>query len=184
MVCNDGGISGIVNKPVLGRATTMKMNYLYHGSSRQLVEHLHEIHLIREPFSDHQILHLQEKFLTNGFQYLKASNVVRGRAIIQAFLDSLHVYHETACLSLVRSPVLPEHTSDLYETLYAGGYLSSFEPYSLDEFFLENFYYDFMWIEATRDLLITDWFDDVIRKLIDQGIDHHIPIIVVVYEQE
>lgn len=162
----------------------MKIDWLHHTSPRRLVERLHEINLITEPFSDSQILDLQEKFLTNGFSYVKASSVVKGRSIINAFLNSLHVYHDPVCLSVAKLPIIQSPVFDLYTELQAGGYLSSFESYYLDEFFIERFYFDFMWIEATRELLISSWFEDVKSKMLDMGLDQHIPIIVVVYEKE
>lgn len=159
-----------------------KIDWLHYASSRQLVDHLHEIDLITQPFSDGVIFDLQEKFLSNGFQYLKAKDVERGRSIIYAFLESLALYHEISCLTLAPIPPLKNAITDLYYELNVGGYLTSFEPYYLDEFFFE-FYYDFMWIEATRPLLMSPWFEDVKKKIIDMGIDQNIPIIVVVYEE-
>lgn len=161
----------------------MKIDWLHHTSSRQFVEHLHEIDLIREPFSDSQILAIQEQFLTNGFSYIKTTSVVKGRALIGSFLDSLHVYNDTACLTMSNLPVR-ESVSDLYNELQAGGYLSPFEPYCLEEFFLEHFYYDFMWIEGTRELLMSGWFEAVKRKIVDLGFDQLIPIVVIVYQHE
>lgn len=160
-----------------------KVDWLHNASSRQLMDHLHEISLITQPFSDGDIFDLQEKFLSNGFQYLKAKDVELGRAIIYAFLDSLGLYHDTTCLTLAPFPQLKDNITDLYYELNAGNYLNSFEPYYLDEFFFDQFYYDFMWIEATRSLLTGSWFEDVKKKMITMGIAQQIPIIVVVYEE-
>ncbi len=160
-----------------------KIDWLHNASSRQLIDHLHEISLITQPFSDGDIFDLQEKFLSNGFQYLKAKDVDKGRAIIYAFLDSLGLYHDVSCLTLAPIPQLKDGVTDLYYELNAGNYLNSFEPYYLDEFFFDQFYYDFMWIEATRPLLTSSWFEDVKKKMIDMGLDQQIPIVVVVYEE-
>src|SRR3989337_574496 len=110
-----------------------KVDWLHNASSRHLVEHLHEINLITQPLSDSDIFDLQEKFLSNGFQYLKAKDVDKGRSIIYAFLNSLGLYHDIACLTLA-APSLEEKVTDLYYELKGGGFLNSFEPYYLDEF--------------------------------------------------
>ncbi len=160
-----------------------KIDWLHHASSRQLVEHLHEFNLIQEPFSESQIIALQEKFLENGFQYIKVRSVTKGRTIIESFLQSLGLYQDIVILST--TPILPKTmVTDLYYELSNSGYLNSFEPYYLEEFFIEHFYYDFMWIEATRDILNEPWFDDFKKKIIDMGLDQHIPIMVVLYEDE
>lgn len=160
-----------------------KIDWLHHTSSRQFMDHLHEINLITEPFSDGDIFDLQEKFLSNGFQYLKAKDLIRGRSIIYAFLKSLGLYHEVACLTLEYQPPLLPEIIDLYYELNVGNYLNNFEPYYLDEFFFDQFYYDFVWIEASRKLLMSGWFETVKKKMIDMALDQHIPIIVVVYEE-
>ncbi len=160
-----------------------KIDWLHYSSSRQLVEHFHEINLFNEPFSDGEILDLQEKFLTNGFQYLKVQNVIKGRSLIYSFLNSLSMYQEVGCLTLLGQPILKEGVVDIYYDLSAGGYLSSFKPHYLEEFFIEQFYFDFIWIEGTRQLLTSHWFEDVKRKMIDMAIDQHIPMVVCVYEE-
>ena len=160
-----------------------KIDWLHHASSRQLVERLHELNLIQEPFSEAQIIALQEQFLGNGFQYIKVRTVAKGRVIIESFLQSLGLYQDIAILST--TPMLPKTSmTDLYYELSNSGYLNSFESCYLEEFFIEHFYYDFMWIEATRDLLNATWFDDLKRKIIDMGLDQHIPIMIVLYEDE
>jgi len=161
-----------------------KIDWLHHTPSRQLVEHFHEINLFSAPFSDGDILDLQEKFLTNGFQYLKAQNVFKGRELIHDFLQSLSLYHEIGCLTVAPRPQLKEGIVDLYYELTCGGYLNTFDQNFLDEFFIDQFYFDFIWIEATRSLLMTTWFEDIKKKIIDMAIDEHLPIMVIVYEEQ
>ena len=40
-----------------------------------------------------------------------------------------------------------------------------------------------MWIEATQELLLSSWFENVVTNIITMAIDQHIPIVVVVYEE-
>ena len=158
-----------------------KIDWFHHASSRQLVQHIHEITLVQEPFSDSDLIDLQEKFLTNGFQYLKARNIAKGRLLIGSFLKSLNLYHDVAYLSLDHSLYFPHSIGNVYDELSIGGFLNSFKPYYLEEYFFD-FYYDFMWIEANQELLLSPWFEDVISKMISMGIDQQIPIVVVVYD--
>lgn len=160
-----------------------KIDWLHSTTSRQFIDHIHEIEHIEQPFTDRDILDIQEKFLCNGFQYLKSSRVLPGRKMVYDFLKSLSLYHDVACLSLDSAPLEPDIT-DLYSELMDGGYLNSYEPYSLDEYFIEQFYFDFVWIEATRKLLLSPWFENVKRKIISAAIDQHIPILVIAYSEE
>jgi hypothetical protein len=134
------------------------------------------------PLSDNDILEIQEKFLSNGFHYLKWQNAKQGRTMMYCFLDSLSRYHDVACLTIDPFP-MRETITDMYTELYDGGYLRPGESYYLEEYFIERFYFDFIWIEATPKLLASNWFQDVKHKIIDLGIDQQIPIVVTIYEQ-
>jgi hypothetical protein len=158
-----------------------KIDWLHHASSRQLLSFIHEIDGVSQPLTEQAILEIQEKFLSNGFQYIKAQSIKEGRSIISTFINTLNIYSDIACLSTSKEP-LP-HGADIYGILEGGGYLSSFEQYFLEEFFIEYFYYDFMWIEATLDMLTSAWFEDVKKTLINTAIDQHIPILVCVYDK-
>ncbi len=158
-----------------------KIDWFHYASSRQLVQYLHEIHLVQEPFSEIQILDLQEKFLTNGFQYLKTKNVLKGRNIIKTFLSTLNLYQEVGCLTLHPYSV-PEGVADIYQELTYGDYLNSFETHYIEEYLFDS-YFDFIWIEANQELLTSPWFDQFVTKLITMGIDQRIPIVVVVYDE-
>ncbi len=160
-----------------------KIDWLYDDSSRSFINHIHEIPLIQQPFSDKDILDIQEKFLGNGFQYLKGHNIGHARKIIATFLTSLGVYHDIACLTLDDHP-LPVGITDLYSELAGGGYLNSFEPYYIEEYLIEYFYFDFIWIEATRSLLISSWFEQFKEKMLESSVNEQIPILVCVYSDQ
>jgi len=159
-----------------------KIDWLHHASSRQLLHYIHEINEVQQPLSEQAILEIQEKFLSNGFQYLKTKSIKEGRSIIETFLSTLTLYNDIACLTTVKEPMLQKAT-DLYGIFQAGGYLSPFENHYLEEYFVEQFYFDFMWIEATMDMLTSSWFEDVKKILIHTAIDQHIPILACVYDR-
>ena len=158
-----------------------KIDWLYHATPRQFINHIHEIDAVHQPLSDQTILEIQEKFLSNGFQYLKIGTIKEGRSLIQLFLGSMSIHHDIACLTL-QERSLPSNVTNIYSILNGGGYLSSFELCCIEEYFIEHFYFDFMWIEATSDLLLSGWFEGVKKILINSAIDQHIPILVCVYE--
>lgn len=159
-----------------------KIDWLHHASSKQLMHYIHEISGVHQPLSEQSILEIQEKFLSNGFQYLKVQSIQEGRALIETFLNTLGLYNDVACLTTAKDSI-PHNATDIYRILEAGGYLSPFEDYYLEEYFVEHFYFDFMWIEATTDMLMSSWFENVKKILIHTAIDQHIPILVCVYER-
>lgn len=157
------------------------INWLYQASPRKFINHIHEIPTIREPFSDDTILEVQEKFLSEGFQYIKVATVSDGRAIIQTFLKTLPMYQNIGCLTICKEP-LPHNITDIYSIWQAGDYLSPQSGHSpLEEYFVEYFYFDFIWIEATTPLLESYWFEMALRTMINFDIDRRIPILLCHY---
>jgi hypothetical protein len=158
-------------------------DFLNQSSAIVPIESLSLLDPIKEPFSENEILALQEKFLRNGFQYIKVQDCKAGRSIVQRFLDSLAVYHDIACISLSDNP-LPKYITDIYYELANCGYLDPFGQHYLDDYFIEHFYFDFIWIEATQKLFSSTWFQDFEDKILSFKIDEHIPFIIVSYEKE
>jgi len=135
-----------------------------------------------EPFSDSDILNLQDAFLTNGIHYIKTDNIFAGRALITLFLNSLNCHNNVATLSLSSEP-LQNGITDLYAELILGGHLNQNLSHELEDFFLEKFYYDFMWIEATEKLLDSFWTEEFFKKITDFKLDQLIPILIVSYKK-
>ncbi len=130
---------------------------------------------IEEPLSESTILDIQDAFLTNGMHTLFVETVAVGRSLVNTFLNSLNCYCATACLTRSDQP-LPPAVYDLFTDI---------DLYSacgdLEEFFIERFYVDFLWIEYTRKFKETTWASDFEQKLRDLKIDQHIPIICLKY---
>ena len=135
---------------------------------------------VREPFSEYEILDLQDKFLNNGLHYITVCNLDFGRSLINRFLRSLNCYHNNAILT-ISNPVGDGSTTDLYYELLQGGYINSSTNKDFDEFFIDQFYYDFMWIEACHELVDQSWFSDFFSKMASYKIDQHIPVLVISY---
>jgi hypothetical protein len=128
------------------------------------------------PFCEQDILDLHHKFLTPGFHTLTTNNHV-----MQTLLDSLN-YHQNILVLTMKEPPITPAVTDLYSVLDESGYLQPLAIDTLDEFFINSFFYDFMWIEATTELLSTPWYMVFEHKLHEFNIDRQIPIILMDYE--
>lgn len=134
--------------------------------------------VINSPFTEKDILDLQEEFLSNGFHYLKVHDVQDGRRVINTFLYSLKSYYQdVGCLSLANI-CLPDSITDIYEMLEWYGYL---KHNCLESFFIDQWYSDFLWIEATEELLLTPWFCTFSQLLEDFAVHKEIPIFIISY---
>jgi hypothetical protein len=132
--------------------------------------------------SEQEILDLQDLFLTHGYHYLNVSSHGQGRALISLFLESLqsNFFSRIACLTM--SPAaLPDGIASLHDELALHGALA-FDHHRLDEFLLNEFYYDFVWIECSRELTQSPWFYYLEKKLVDYNIGLHTPIVFVQHD--
>lgn len=132
---------------------------------------------IKMPCVEKDILYLQEIFLANGFHHLKVKNIETGRLLISLFLHSLNYYHEVACLTVDNNP-LDKSIFNLYRAMLK---LDALNQHDLEDFLVEYFYCDFMWIEATKDLTGSSWFPMFKKVMHAFNIDKHIPIVILSY---
>lgn len=127
--------------------------------------------------SEQEILNLQDLFLTYGYNHLAAASIIEARALISLFIASFHNFSRIACLT-TSSLALPDATIKLHEELALNGALA-FDHHRLDEFLLNNFYYDFLWIECSDELMQAPWFSYFEKKLHDYNITASMPILFV-----
>jgi len=135
---------------------------------------------IRKQLSDYDILDLQDTFLSNGFHYIAVNDVAFGRDLVLRFLKSLNCYHENAVLS-ISAPTMDLSLTDVYYELAQGGYTDPKRDEDLNEFFIDRFYYDFIWIEACHELVDRPWFAEFFTKMVNFKIHQHIPVIIISY---
>lgn len=134
--------------------------------------------VIHTSFTEEDILALQDEFLTNGFHYFKVNDIQMGRRVLNTFLHSLRTYYQdVGCLTLSEVP-LSDAVTNIYEILEWYGYLR--KPY-LESFFLDQWYFDFLWIEATEELLVSSWFCSFSQLLEDFTVNQEIPIFILSY---
>ncbi len=138
-------------------------------------------HKLTKPYSEQDIIRLQEIFLTNGWHCLQVQNLHEGRSVINTMLYSLNYYHDIACLTLRDYPLLDSVCFDVYLHALEKGCLDS-DPYDLNSFFLDYFFADFLWIEETEELVASQWYGPFLQSLHDVQIEKHIPVIMLSYK--
>lgn len=154
----------------------MKRFYLNHNDIQV------QNHSLLQLVSEHEILELQDLFLTPGFNYLTVPSVQAGRELISSFLHSLQHYSQIACLS-AGSAELPRDISSLHDEMAFYGALA-LSHNALESFLLEQFHYDFLWIESSPELMQTAWYGYFEQKLSDFNIASTMPILVVSYNND
>lgn len=133
--------------------------------------------------NEEQIIDLHQALLTNGFHHMYANTIQEGRSILHVLLQSLGCHQDIACLT-VENKNLPATTFDLYYYLFEGGYLDAKHQTDLEDFFLNRFENDFLWIEATPQLTQQPWFFYFEQKLIELRINQQVPIMIISYNKK
>lgn len=135
--------------------------------------------IISDELTEDDILVLQEGFLVNGFHHVQVSDVKNGREFIKAFLRSLDCYHNVACLT-IDSLSDERGVTDLYRELCEYAREKTVKG-CLDEFFVEQFYYDFLWIECSDRLAQEFELEAFIQKLLHLKLTNTLPITLLHY---
>lgn len=149
---------------------------------------------IREPLSECDIIELQEKFLSRGVSHIAVERIEFGRELVKKFLSSIRCYHENAVLSICpeacQSLSSREYSfTDIYDDLLSNGCINGSRGFgqnnscSFNDFLFEQFFYDFLFIEACQELIDSDWFLEFFSALKDCEIDKQIPIIIISCEK-
>lgn len=130
---------------------------------------------ITTPCSESEILYLQTIFTMPGFHGLTVSNIQVGRELIMQQLSALQWHQNIGYV-----------TSDQKSVCTGAHNLVSLinqpiDQDALESFFIDRFYCDFVWIEATQDLLRMNWIYTFEEQLIKYRLDQMIPIIVMSY---
>lgn len=120
--------------------------------------------------TDDTIIYLNNLFMSAGFHTILVATQQQGRELLGTFLASLNYYSYIGCLSS-DAYQLPEWTNEI-------GYLFSSE-HDLECMLTESFYYDFIWIEETKEQIKKAQL--LKQKLKDLGIDQQVPIVSVLY---
>lgn len=135
---------------------------------------------IKKPLQEEDILYLQDKFMIPGIHHMKVDSVISGRFIINSVLNSLNYYKNIACLSSFHLPI-QEPVIDIYQELAQQNCIQDPDT-NLTDFFIEQFYYDFLWIEASHHLISSKWYSLFEQQIMNLHLNKLIPIVFVSYD--
>ena len=125
------------------------------------------------------ILYLQELFLTNGFHHIRVPTVNDGRFLMYKLLHSMHFFNDIACLTCIDEPISLD-VCDLLNDLRT--YCKGEESINaIEEYFLEVFFTDFMWIELNEALLNDPMVQHALYIMHAIEVAHKIPVIAMSY---
>jgi hypothetical protein len=122
-----------------------------------------------QPLTEHDILLFHACFLSVGLHTIKTSDMQKARSVISILLSSLDYYRAIAWVTQEQHQIpgfFPIHNDILsqgYET-------------ALEDYFIEAFNYDCLWIEDTKSW---SWLDDFKEAVQYIGLEKQIPIIIV-----
>ncbi len=134
------------------------------------------------PFSEHDVLELQETFVALGVHTIKVKNIVEGRRIMTTILESLNYYHNIGCVTQVAE--LPINTCDILSHItlqktHKGDLLTD-----LEDFFSIYSCFDFIWIELTTDMKKQYAYEDI-KNIFDMyHAEERMSVLIVTYDEK
>lgn len=130
---------------------------------------------ISAPCTEADILYLQTIFTTPGIHTLKMPSVQNGRKIIMEQLKALQWHQEIGFLTADQSALcLP--AQNILTMLD-----QPIDQEGIETFFIECFYYDFLWIETTSGLVNMPWIYAFEQQLFSYHLNTMIPIVILTY---
>lgn len=130
---------------------------------------------ISAPCTEADILYLQTIFTTPGVHTLTMPTVQSGRKIIMEQLEALQWHQEIGFLTADQSALcLP--AQNILTMLN-----QPIDQEGIETFFIEHFYYDFLWIETTPGLVNMSWIYSFEQQLFNYHLNTMIPIIILTY---
>ncbi|MDP3788009.1 MAG: hypothetical protein Q8Q60_01665 [Candidatus Chromulinivorax sp.] len=134
------------------------------------------------PFSEHDVLELQEIFVALGVHTIKAKNIVDGRRIITTILQSLNYYHNVGCITEMNQ--LPVNVCDILNHIILQKSQRGDLLHDLEDFFSIYSYFDFIWIELTHDMKKQYAYEDI-KNIFDMyHAEERMPVVIVTYDEE
>lgn len=125
--------------------------------------------------TESDILYLQNIFTTPGVHMVTVPNILAGRKIIMEQLEALQWHQEIGFLTADQSAccVPAQNILSMLE--------QPIDQEGVETFFIERFYFDFLWIETTSGLVNMPWIYSFEKQLINYHLDSMIPIIILTY---
>jgi len=119
---------------------TKNLSLLFGNEEKCNIRNPQEAKFFKTPYSELDILELQDMFLAEGIHHIKTPSVEKGRELITLFLKSLHCFYNPVCL-----------TKKQFDVVGAVNIFDEFYNKNAEKFFYENPNIDFMWVEISDD---------------------------------
>ncbi len=132
--------------------------------------------LVKESFEEEDILTIQDTLLTPGLYIWQVDDLLVARAGLKMFLTAISIYNNIAMYS-DDNDVLYDETINIKHDLERMNVCQNEE---IEDYFVENFYADFMWIE--KDEKQDAKIDTILRILENNNFHKSIPIIILAKE--
>ena len=158
-----------------GRGLKMENNNEYYNNEQTVIGAGGLSKKIVTPCSETEILYLQNIFTTPGFHALTVSSVAVGRELITQQLGALQWHQDIGYLTADQIAICAgaQNLGSLID--------QPIDQESLETFFIQRFYCDFLWIEATDSLLAMSWIYAFEKQLLNYHVDKMIPIVILTY---
>ncbi len=134
------------------------------------------------PFSEHDVLELQEIFVALGVHSIKTKNVVEGRRIITTILQSLNYYHNVGCVTEINK--LPINICDVLSHIKLQKSQKGNLLTDLEDFFSIHPCFDFIWIELTKDIKKEYAYKDIKNVFDMYHAQERMSVLIVTYDEE
>jgi hypothetical protein len=145
-----------------------------------LIENVPPMQLLSKLSID-DILYLQEMFLTKGLHHIMVPDIFAGRTLVHSFLQSMHYFHEVSCLTNdIEQSLVPEEYNLLENLTDFCGQEVTLD--TIEEYFLEHYCADFMWIELSEALMSNPLVAQIAYIMHTLDIAHRMPVIAVSYK--
>jgi hypothetical protein len=130
--------------------------------------------------SQDDILYVQERFITNGLHHIVVQDIEHGRTLMEKLLKSMHYFQNVSCLAQSYPIAIDYEQSNLLENIqyYCG---HDIEADLIEEYFLECYMADFLWVELTETLLRNPLALQIVYSMHTLDIAHNIPVIAISY---
>lgn len=125
---------------------------------------------------EEDILSLCDLFLTPGLHYISFSTIKEGRTTINLFVDLLKCYHTVGYID--RAGCKYNQGMNLYE-LFAHYEDGKALRDAINQFFIEEFDYDFIWIIYPKYQVSHTFINIFLDQLIEYNIDQKIPVVFI-----
>ena len=142
------------------------------------IERPHAQQVPQLSLSEQEILIVQNYLLSPGFHSLQVTDVAHGRALLSTFEASLSYLLRAALISAPGEEMLSDYLTIGRELAAA-----SAEPGQLEQYLLHSWDYDFVAIEGTKELLVTEWYGRFEQLLIDYDLIKMTPVLMLFYRQ-